>query len=951
MDTELGVLGSVEARISGRPVDLGPARQRSVLAVLAVEANHHVPIDELVYRLWGHNPPREPRGSLYSYLSRLRRVLGDTEDVSLDRQAGGYLLTVDPGAVDLHRFRDLVAQARAAADEVDAAALFDDALKLWRGPAFGTLDTPWLSDLRGVLAQERVTAQLDRNDIQLCRGRHAELIAELIALTAEHPMDERLAGQYMLALYRSGRPSSALGVYRDIYDRLAEELGTSPHPSLRELHQEILRASPSLAVPPACAGPVPASAQDTAVQPPHPASSPVLAPVRQPIPVAQQLPAPLPTFVGRSHELGCLDELVHANGYAEATVGIAAITGTGGVGKTCLALRWAHDNLDSFPDGHLYTDLRGFDATGRPAPPDEVLRALLDALGTAPGAIPATADAQAGLYRTLTSGRRMLILLDNAHDTDQVLPLLPGGSSCTVLVTSRRQLTGLTCAHGARPLALDALAPDEARRLLTRHLGPERVGAEPRETARILDRCAGLPLAISILAARAAANPSFPLQALASELDAAREGLDAFDGGDRSADLRAVFSWSYAALGTGPRRLFRLLGTHPGPDIATPAAAAVAGLGPRETRSLLAELARAHLVSEHAPGRYTLHDLLREYAVELSAEDPETPHALLRGVDHSLHTAHACDRLLWPHRDPIALAAAVPGAAPVRHADDREALQWFETEHAVLAATVEQTLRAGLHRHTCQLAWSLSTYHGRKGKWHDMIATQTAALEAATALGDPSEQARAYRELGCAYHEIGRQDEADGHLARALELYHALEDREGEALTRLVLGWTCERLDDQRQALHHDLLALELFQAAGHLAGQARALNAVGWDFAQLSEYESAASHCREALAIQQKLGDRRGEANTWDSLGFAYQHLGDYEEAITCYRASLALNEENGHKFNLFENLDHLGDVHRAMGDEGAAREYWRQAVVTLEDMGSYHADIDRITAKMNSA
>ncbi|WP_426404956.1 NB-ARC domain-containing protein [Streptomyces sp. R-07] len=374
-----------------------------------------------------------------------------------------------------------------------------------------------------------------------------------------------------------------------------------------------------------------------------------------------------------------------ADGDGEAPLGIAAITGTGGVGKTCLALRWAHDNLDRFPDGHLYANLRGFDACGRPTPPDEVLRAFLEALGIQPGAIPASADAQAGLYRTLTSGRRMLILLDNAHDTDQVLPLLPGGSSCAVLVTRRRQLTGLTCSHGARPVALGALTPDEAWRLLTRQWGPERVGAAPRDTARILDRCAGLPLALSILAARAAANPSFPLQALASELDVARENLDAFDGGDRSADLRAVFSWSYVALDAGPRRLFRLLGTHPGPDIATPAAAAVAGLGTRETRFLLAELVRAHLVSEQTPGRYTLHDLLCDYAVGLSADQPETPQALLRGADHYLHTAHACDRLLWPHRDPITLAAVAPGATPVRHADDREALRWFETEHAVLA--------------------------------------------------------------------------------------------------------------------------------------------------------------------------------------------------------------------------------------------------------------------------
>jgi len=655
-------------------------------------------------------------------------------------------------------------------------------------------------------------------------------------------------------------------------------------------------------------------------------------------------------FTGRERELAELDHLLRAGSDHGGTMAISSISGVGGIGKTCLALRWAHRRLECFPDGQLYLDLRGFAPSMAPLSPAAALRDLLDALGADPATAPTSLDGQVGLYRSLISGRRMLVMLDNARDTAQVLPLLPGSPTCTVLVTSRHCLTGLTTAHGARLLTLGPLPTTEARRLLSNSLGPHRVEAEPDSAAELLDQCAGLPLAISVLAARAATHPDFPLKTLTDEMHSTRDTLDAFDGGDEAADVRAVFSWSYHALSTPAGRLFRLLGTHPGPDITPPAAASLAGILPRDARPLLAELTRAHLTTEHLPGRYTLHDLLRTYAAELAATDSEAQQALHRTVDHYLHSAYAADRLLWPHRDPITLTPALPGTAPETPADLQQALTWFTSEHTVLTALAVQTRRAGLHTHTWQLAWTLSTFLSRQSHWHDLAAAQHAALAAATHLTNRSEQARAHRELGNAYCETDQYDKAYNHLQQALDLSITLGDRLGEAHTHLNLGWVYERHGDQRQALHHDLRALDLFQAAGHQAGQARALNAAGWDHAQLGEYRQTLTYCQEALTLQRELGDRRGEANTWDSLGYAHQHLGAHRQAATCYHNSLVLNRELGHRFNQAENLDHLGDTHHATGDTTAAREAWQQAADILTALGHNDTQLRRLRDKLSA-
>ncbi|MFF3751787.1 BTAD domain-containing putative transcriptional regulator [Streptomyces sp. NPDC002018] len=924
------MLGSVEARLDGRPVELGHARQRCVLAALMVDANRAVAVDRLIDRVWGERPPQRAQASLYSYVSRLRQALSPAAgDADIERRPGGYALAVDTYAVDLHRFRDLVERARTA-DDSDAVALFEQALALWRGEAAAAQDSPWFNSLYEALHRERHAAELDLVDVLLRAGRHTGLPAELATRVEAHPLDERLVGQLMLALYRGGRASDALARYEETRGRLAAELGTDPGPSLRELRQRILTADPAL---------------DT------PAPRSAVGPAAPPAPVPRQLPAPPPMFTGRNRELARLGKLLEPRAERGGTVVISAIGGSGGIGKTWLALRWAHSRQEHFPDGQLYADLRGFSPSGPPVPAAVAVRAFLEALGAPPGSIPADPDAQAALYRSLTAGKRLLILLDNARSTTQVLPLLPGSPTCTVLVTSRHQLTGLTAAHGGTPLTLDVLTETEALELLTRHLGAARITDEPEAAATLLRHCAGLPLAISILAARATTNPALTLAALAAELHEAATRLDALDAGETATDLRAVFASSYEALDAPTARVFRLLGLAPGTDIGLPAAASLTGLPPSRLRAHLRTLHAAHLVQEYTPRRYTCHDLLRAYATELSRTfdtEAERDTALDRLLDHYVHSAYAADRLLLPHRDPLALPAPPDGVVPEQLGDRDEAMEWFTREHTVLNAAVEQAARLRRDTRVWRLAWATLTFQSRRGHWHEVESVQRAALAAAVRLDDRSAQAECRRGLAWALAQTARSDEARRQLELSLALSADLGDDTGRAHAHLTLSWVCGLEGDEQAAFRHDLLALDLFTAAGHRSGRARALNAVGWDRIQHGDYRQAVVDCEEALALQRELDDERGQAGTWDTLGYAYQRIGDYGNAKECYRRSLRLNRALGHRFNEAETLVHLGETHHATGAVPAAREAWQQALTILIGIGHPDAELDPVRARL---
>jgi tetratricopeptide (TPR) repeat protein len=663
--------------------------------------------------------------------------------------------------------------------------------------------------------------------------------------------------------------------------------------------------------------------------------------------VPHQLPAAVRHFAGREDELAALSGLLEQSG---GTVVISAIGGTAGIGKTALAVYWAHQVADRFPDGQLYVNLRGFDPDGSVMDPAEAVRRFLDALGVPATRIPADLDAQAALYRSYLVDRQILVVLDNARDTAQVRRLLPGAPGCLVLVTSRNQLTGLVAAESAHPITLDLLSLAEARELLARRLGSDRVAAEPEAVEGIIARCARLPLALAIVAARAATHPRLPLHTLADELRDSADRLDTLITDDPYTGVRAVFSWSYRALSPAAARLFRLLGLHPGPSISTAAAASLAALPVPQVRTLLAELTRAHLVVEPTPGRYTFHDLLRAYAAELAASvdsDDERHAATHRILDHYLHTAYAAARLLDPARHPITLTPPQPGVTPEHPADLGQALDWFTVEHAVLLAAVDHASTTGFDTHTWQLASTLWTFLDRRGHWHDQVAAQQAAVSAAQRLADPAVQAGAYRHLAHAYTRLGRFDDAHTQLRHALDLATQSGNLVGQANTHHTLAVMWEQQGRHAQALDHAQQALDLSRTAGHQSGQAYALNAAGWYHGLLGDHQQALAACQQALTLFQELEDRDGQAATWDSLGYAYHHLGHHSQAITCYQHALDLYRDLGDRYYEATILTHLGDTHDAASNPQAARAAWQQALTILDQLDN--PDAGQVRAKLH--
>jgi DNA-binding SARP family transcriptional activator/tetratricopeptide (TPR) repeat protein len=929
---ELRLLGEVELWAAGRLLDVGAPRLQAVLAALAVDAGRPVAIETIIDRVWDDTPPAEVRNVLYSYLSRIRRLLrqaglaGETA-VLIERRHAGYVLDIDLDLVDLHRFRRLVDHGRdPRCDDGGRAAALAQALELWRGPPLAGLSGEWIAQVREGWHRQRLNAAVLWAQIALHLGDPATVLATLPEFVADYPLAEPLEGLLMRAMCAVGRSAEALDRYAAIRQRLADELGADPGPELRALHQAILDGGPA------------SPGLDSTVAAARVVARPA------------QLPPDTSGFTGRSHHLRHLDGLLRSAGDHSTAVVISAVSGTAGVGKTALAVRWAHRVRDEFSDGQLYVNLRGFDPTGSPVTPAEAVRGFLDAFEVPAERIPAGVDAQVGLYRSLLAGRRVLVMLDNARDAEQVRPLLPGAAGCVVVVTSRNQLTGLVT-EGAHPLSLDLLSAAEARALLVSRLGAHRVAAEPDAVDEIITLCARLPLALAIVAARAATHTGFRLAMLACELRQTRGGLDEFTGTDPATDARAVFSWSYQQLRPAAARLFRLLGPHPGPDLSRPAAASLVGLPPPQTRPLLAELAQAHLIVEHAPGRYTFHDLLRAYATEqahLVDTDDQRRAAIHRTLDHYLHTAHTAARLLGPDRDPIPAPPLPPhpGVLPESLADHVQALSWFTTEHTVLLAALDHAARTGWDTHTWQLAWTMADFLDLQGHWHDYAATQHAALAAAQRLADPSLQACAHRILGRAYTQLSRFDDAHDHLRNALDLHQQCGDQAQQAQTHHNLTLTFERQGRHSEALGHARRAFDLFRSIGNRRGQAETLATVGWCHALLGDHHQAISTCRQALALLQELGNRRVRALTWDSLGYAHHHLGRHTEAITCYQHAIDLYRDLGEHREEAITLTHLGDTHHAADRPCHARDAWQTALTILDELD--HPDAEQTRTRL---
>ncbi len=813
-----------------------------------------------------------------------------------------------------------------AGDWAAAFAGLGQALGLWRGAPFADAGCERLQREQGpALSELRLQAAEWHAKAGLALGRHTELVSELAGWCAMDPLRERFAVLRMLALYRSGRQADALATYQQARQALVDELGVEPGEELRRLHQQILGRDPALAAP------APAGRLDAARV------------------VPRQLPAAVARFAGRSGELGILMALAaQAASGAGGTVVISAIGGTAGVGKTVLAVHFAHQVTSLFPDGQLYADLRGFSPVGAPVAPARVVRGFLDALGVAPQAVPADADAQAGLYRSLLAGRRMLVVLDNARDAAQVRPLVPGSAGCLVVVTSRSQLTGLAATGDARLLALGLLTEQEARELLATRLSTGRVAAEPEAVDELIRLCARLPLALAIVAARAAVCPAQSLADLAAELRTVGP-LNALDTGEPAASVRTVFSWSYEQLSPAAARLFRLLGIHPGPDISASAAASLAGVEPAQARLLLAELARAHLSAEHTPGRYAFHDVLRAYASDQAhAVDSDSARRAATGrvLDHYLHTAYAAAVLINPSRKSLSIPPPGPGVSTEHLAGHRQALAWFEAEHNVLLAATTLAAESGFDRHAWQLPWVIGDYLDHRGHWHELAPIQRSALAAATRLKDNPGQAAAHRALAAACAQLARYDLAQVHLQSSLELYRQLDDRAGQARVHLTSGWVFGLERRFADALDHCEQGLSLFQAIGNDVGQARALASIGWCCAHLGRPQQARAFCQRAITLLREHGHRLYEAESWDNLGFAEHQLGDYAAAAACYQRALGLSRAFGDRYFEAMVLDRLGDARHAAGQTQAAGGAWHEAVSILDAL--HHPHVGKIRAKL---
>jgi DNA-binding SARP family transcriptional activator len=778
-------------------------QQRVVLAVLLLHTNRPIGRQQIIDAVWGTAHPTHAVNLLQRHVSALRRVLEPQRSAraASDRVVwtdGGYLFTVSAGSLDLEQFDSSVSLARAArvaGDLPKAAAALHSALQLWRGPACDGLISPYLDAQREQLAERRISALEERIDLDLALGNHLDVIAELRALVADYPLRERLRGLLMSALYRSGRQADALAAYQDARRQLRDEVGVAPAAPLQRLQQQILAADPDLA-PPTLPQTITVSADRHA---------------REHIPMPAQLPRDLSTFVARDCELKQLNSLIKDDDTDAEGAAVTAILGMAGVGKTALAVHWAHQIRHQFSDGQVYLNLRGNDPAEPAMDPAEALRTVLEAFGVPAQQIPVGLEARAALYRSVLNGQQVLIVLDNAHDAEQVRPLLPGSAGCRVLLTSRNQLTSLAAIDGAHLLTLEPLSDSDAQALLARRLGAHRVSGEAAAVEQILLGCAGLPLALSIVAARAV--PGFPLAVVADRLRAARGSLDAFDGGDETANLRSVLAGSYRYLSPAAARLFRLLPLLPGPDFASCVLAGLAGIAPADVESPVFELRRANLINEAKPGLYALHELHRAYASELSLTfdtDEQRRQALRRLSEHCLHPAHRADRLLsqlgddrrvWgPSLSPIAL-----DELPAQH----EALDWFTAQHPGLrwalgpaANGADQSLR--------QLAWAFESFLEGDDYPRGPRAAHRNRPAHDEQLHQPAGQAICHGCLAYAYGQLGRHHDAELHARQSLALYQQMGLRIGQVHSYRLLSWVLDRQGRYRESLAQAQLGSEL---------------------------------------------------------------------------------------------------------------------------------------------
>ena len=930
------VLGPVRAWRNGSEIDLGSPQQRAVLAVLLLRAGAHVPAESLVDALWPEDPPRSAVGTIRTYIYRLRRLLGGEEII---RSAGNaYALAAPWDALDVTRFRrsvDQAQQARADGDVALAARHLHDGLALWHGTPLAGIPGRFAETQRALLEELQLAATEDSVDSDLALGRHAEVIPALTALTEENPYRERPRALLMLALYRAGRQAEALAIFDKVRRLFSEELGIEPGPQLRDLQLRILNADPELMAVPAADQP-PASAAAPAGSAAEETTGEPAGATRDGrgfhVPPAQ-LPRDLATFAGRCADL----EYVLAGFPGEPASGVTVIAGMAGVGKTALAVHAAHLLADRFPDGQLYLDLRGFDRSGMVLSPQDAVRQLLAGLGVPPDRIPGDPDAQIGLYRSVLAGRRVLIVLDNARGAEQVRPLLPGTRDCQVLVTSRDQMRSLIAIAGARLVGLSPLSKDDAREALIRRLGADRVAAEPAAVDTIIALCAGLPLTLSIVAARAATRPTHPLSSIAADLTSSGTGLHALADPDSAADARASLALSYHALSPGAARILRLSSLHPGAEASRDALASLAGVPAAEAEDDLDELERVYLMTQPEPHQYACHDVVRAYAAELAAKDDghDEDAVRLRMLDHYRQNAYRAMRTLRSNRSPVTFPAPLRGVTVDEFGTAEDASGWFARLYPVLRVLLEQTIEHNLPECTWQLAWTLDTFHDRQGRWQDKCWVHRAGLVAAEKLGNLTWQAHSHRSLGSAFRLLGDYPRAMEHFQLAQRLYTELGLVDEQAMNLHNLVAVFQALDLPRQALTHARLALELSEEIDDRQRQAIALNNLGWMYSNDGDQAAAIDCAQRALVLLDEADEVNLRAQLTRTFGQCLYRAGDTDLAMPSLMAALGIFHDQQDRYEEAYTLRWIAIAQRAAGHDAPARRAWQRALPILSDLG----------------
>ncbi|HEU5160758.1 MAG TPA: tetratricopeptide repeat protein [Streptosporangiaceae bacterium] len=953
---EFHLLGPVELWADGQRRELGTAKERLVLANLLLSPGQPVSAETLIDHLWGADPPAKPRQSLYSYIARLRDRLAQAGEVELRSRPGGYVLEIDETTIDVHRFHLLRAQARAIAqsgDEEHAIDLYRKAARLWRAEPLADLSGEWVIRARTSIEDQLLAATLERVDIELRHGHHSDLVGELSDLGARYPYHEHLADRLMRALYCSGRQAEALEVYRRTRARLVDEIGTEANPALRELHQRILEGDPSLLY-------VPPTRLDAA-RPPN------------------TLPRDIQITGRRFDMLRLLEDLPHQRSPGATTgsaVNVVTIDGMAGVGKTALAVRLAHELAPRYPDAQLFLNLHAHDHGREALDPTTALGTLLRSLGVPHGRIPHALDDRTALWRTQLARSHALLVLDDAVDGDQVLPLLPGAPGCLTIVTSRRRLVGL---DHVRSHSLDVLPPSDAMALFT-----SVVGAVPptndKDLAAVVERCGRLPLGISIAGSKLRHHPAWTVSDLLARLEHDNRRLDELRAADRT--VASVFEMSYRELSARQREAFRLFGLHPGPTLTPHAAAALIGTEVSNAERMLDDLHERHLINEPDRGRFSFHDLLHDYALRLAVSetsDGDRSDAIRRILDFYICGADRADRLLYPRRRRI----DITNSHSTPYLPDIEtkplAQRWFTTEFDNLLRAADYAGRHGWSTHVAHFGQVLAGHLESRGYWAEAATLHARAVTAWYKIDDKDGTARALADLSLVRFRSGQYDEAFAHAEDALTIYRSVADRAGQAeiLDHIgVIRWHQSRfvdalancraalriwrsLKDQcgiAKGLDHSAIyleyigryreagsnrqrALDIYAKVGDLHGRQMALNNMGDLRLRVGDVEAASDYYEQAAAVTAEMG-RQHRAIWLGNMGNIYQHTGRYDDALDSYRKALPIHREIGDRRSEIEALIGIGSTFQRMGKQNEALVHYEKALAVAREISERYEE-----------